>query len=42
MKVSLEGGYKGQDGCFEWIVETNKLINQVTIHIPPFLRQGGM
>jgi len=22
-----EGSYKGQDGCFEWIVENDKTIN---------------
>lgn len=27
IKVSLEGGYQGQEGCFEWIVESDKLVN---------------
>ncbi len=27
VKISLGGSYKGQDGYFEWIVESNKSVN---------------
>ena len=27
VKISLEGSYKGQDGYFEWIIESNKSVN---------------
>ena len=26
-KVSLSGGYQGREGCFEWILESDKTIN---------------
>ena len=27
VKISLKGGYKGQEGCFEWILEPDKSVN---------------
>ncbi len=35
VKISLEGSYKGQDGCFEWILESDRSINH-RIFIPIF------
>lgn len=32
-KIMLEGGYKGQNGYFEWIIEANDTINH-RIFIP--------
>jgi hypothetical protein len=26
-KISVEGGYQGLEGCFEWIVEADKSVN---------------
>ena len=33
VKISLEGGYKRQDGCFEWILESDQSVNH-RIFIP--------
>ena len=33
IKINLEGGYKGIDGYFEWIIEADGLINH-RIFIP--------
>ncbi|NGX38071.1 MAG: hypothetical protein K1000chlam2_01242 [Chlamydiae bacterium] len=33
IKIFLEGGYKGQDGYFEWIIEADKSVNH-RIFIP--------
>ena len=35
IRVSLDGGYKGSDGCFEWIIESDKSVNH-RLFVPVF------